>query len=92
MSMRSAILQRVGKIISSSKSSKNIAAYGACRLFFFSLFFFASLPSIKKAIISLKLNNSCDERDGKNLLDYTKEGSRMEGTLDFDSVNLGANF
>ena len=21
-----------------------------------------------------------------------KEGSRMEGTLDFDSVNLGANF
>ena len=38
--------------------------------YFFSLFFFASLPSIKKAIISLKLNNSCDERDGKKLLDY----------------------
>ena len=28
----------------------------------------------------------------KNILGQGKEGSRIEGTLDFDSVNLGANF
>ena len=29
---------------------------------------------------------------GFEMVDLAKEGSRMEGTLDFDSVNLGANF
>ena len=42
-----------------------------------------------KKVILLKNTN---DPNLLRLIILNKEGSRMEGTLDFDSVNLGANF